>query len=118
MDHYVVHPDGEVLQVPEHRIFFRNLREDEGMGYNDFLKSGGITVTSSHGGPGVTFGRADEDTVDKVLQILAHPAFREGRVGVAEYYNPDDEKNNRDFSERSMGDMTRELRSWLGKKAA
>jgi hypothetical protein len=113
LDHYVVEPDGESKRVLSHISYFSGQSK---LGYNDFLKQGGITVTVSAGGPGIAFGKKDEETVDKVLQVAGHPEFREFGSTV-EYYNPAT-REQLTFNGSRVGELAREMRMWLSQKKA
>ena len=119
MDHYVVEPDGTAKRVLSHISYFSGRLGGFGeskIGFNEFMKKGGITVTVTAGGPGISFGRKDEETIDKVLQVAAHPEFREHGATV-EYYNPST-KEQFTFNGSRVGELAREMRAWVAQKKA
>jgi hypothetical protein len=106
MDHYVVEPDGTAKLVPSHITYFSQSNK----GFNQFMREGGITVTVSSGGPGISFGRSDEETIEKVLQVAREPVFREHGATV-EYYDPDT-KDRKSF-DGSPVQLRRAMDAWV-----
>ena len=116
MHHYVVDSEGMSQKVDSHMKYFSNGSGDEDVAMNNlvsFLKKGGITVTVTAGGPGIMFGKKDMDVVDKVLQVAAHPEYREYGASV-EYMNPS--TGERVSFDGSVGKLSRELRTWVSQK--
>lgn len=124
MHHYVVSVGGEVEKVKDHATYFAGGAAQKAsfggdqkaiLGMRKFLQQGGITVTVTAGGPGILFGKKDEETVDKVLQVAAHPEFREYGATV-EYL--DTSKGERVSFDGGVGKLARELRAWVQQKRA
>jgi len=108
-DHYVVEPDGSAKELPQtHDEYFA--KHDQAT----FTNSGGLRVTVAQGSLGISFGRKDETTVDKILQVAGHSAFRDYESEI-EYKDPSTGKTS-SFNSRSVGDLARQLRGWLKKK--
>ncbi len=112
MHHYVIESDGASKEVVNHASYFSGW----GKSFEKFMKQGGILVTVSAGGPGITFGKKDEETIDKVLQVAGHPEFREFGATV-EYYNPAT-KEQFSFHGSRVGELGREMRAWMAQKKA
>lgn len=109
MDHYVVQPDGTAKRVLSHISYFMDTRQK----ISDFFKNGGIMATVSGGGPGVSFGKKDSDTVEKVIQVLTHPVFS-GYEGTVSYYAPGKTNVPQIEFDGRPGKIARQLREWVG----